>query len=133
VQAVGTISAAPPPEQDGQGRQRTDPGAGREHVQGQHGDRRRGLRSGMAAERLARGQRHDRTPEGNAAAAATADLAKEVTQLTKHIDELLGENRTELKQALTNLADTSRHLKETADSLSRNPSELIWHWLMSRF
>jgi len=59
-------------------------------------------------------------------AAATADLAKEVTQLTKHIDELLGENRTELKQALTNLADTSRHLKETADSLSRNPSELIW-------
>jgi len=59
-------------------------------------------------------------------AAVTADLAKEVTQLTKHVDELLGENRTELKQALTNLADTSRHLKETADSLRSNPSELLW-------
>jgi phospholipid/cholesterol/gamma-HCH transport system substrate-binding protein len=59
-------------------------------------------------------------------AAVTADLAKEVTQLTKHVDELLGENRNELKQALTNLAETSRHLKETADSLRSNPSELIW-------
>jgi ABC-type transporter Mla subunit MlaD len=59
-------------------------------------------------------------------AAVTADLAKEVTQFTKHVDELLGENRNELKQVLTNLADTSRHLKETADSLRRNPSELIW-------
>jgi phospholipid/cholesterol/gamma-HCH transport system substrate-binding protein len=59
-------------------------------------------------------------------AAVTADLAKEVTQLTRHVDELLGENRSELKQALTNLVETSRHLKETADSLRSNPSELIW-------
>ena len=59
-------------------------------------------------------------------AAVTADLAKEVTQLTKHIEELLGENRNELKQTLANLAETSRHLKETADSLRSNPSELIW-------
>jgi phospholipid/cholesterol/gamma-HCH transport system substrate-binding protein len=59
-------------------------------------------------------------------AAVTADLAKEVTQLTRHVDELLGENRGELKQALTNLVETSRHLKETADSLRSNPSELIW-------
>jgi len=59
-------------------------------------------------------------------AAVTADLAKQVLQLTKHVDELLGENRGELKQALSNLAETSRHLKETADSLRSNPSELIW-------
>ena len=59
-------------------------------------------------------------------ATVTADLAKEVTQLTKDLDELLGENRQELRQALANLADTSRHLKETADSLRTNPSELIW-------
>jgi phospholipid/cholesterol/gamma-HCH transport system substrate-binding protein len=59
-------------------------------------------------------------------ATVTADLAKEVTQLTRHVDELLGENRGELKQALTNLVETSRHLKETADSLRSNPSELIW-------
>jgi phospholipid/cholesterol/gamma-HCH transport system substrate-binding protein len=59
-------------------------------------------------------------------AVVTADLAKEVIRLTQHVDGLLGENRNELKQALTNLADTSRHLKETAESLRRNPSELIW-------
>jgi len=59
-------------------------------------------------------------------AAVTANLAKEVTQLTKNLNELLGENRQELRQALANLADTSRHLKETADSLRNDPSELIW-------
>ena len=37
-----------------------------------------------------------------------------------------GRHNAKVKQALTNLADTSRHLKETADSLRRNPSELIW-------
>jgi len=59
-------------------------------------------------------------------AAVTADLATEITQLTKHIDELVGENRHELKQALANLTETSRHLKETADGLRNDPSELIW-------
>jgi hypothetical protein len=38
----------------------------------------------------------------------------------------VGENRRELNQVLTNLAETSRHLKETTDSLQNDPSELIW-------
>lgn len=59
-------------------------------------------------------------------AAVTANLAREVMQLTRHIDELIGENRHELNQALTNLAETSRHLKETSDSIKNDPSELIW-------
>lgn len=59
-------------------------------------------------------------------AAVTANLAKEVIQLTRHIDELIGENRHELNQALTNLAETSRHLKETSDAIKNDPSELIW-------
>ena len=59
-------------------------------------------------------------------AAVTANLAKEVTQLTRHVDELVGENRQDLKQVLANLAETSRHLQETADSLRNDPSELIW-------
>jgi len=59
-------------------------------------------------------------------AEVTADLAKEVAELTNHLDELLGENRQELRQVLTNLTDTSRHLKETADSLRNDPSALIW-------
>jgi phospholipid/cholesterol/gamma-HCH transport system substrate-binding protein len=59
-------------------------------------------------------------------AAVTSDLAKEVIQLTRHVDELVGENRHELKQALTNLIETSRHLKETADALRNDPSELLW-------
>lgn len=59
-------------------------------------------------------------------ATVTANLAKEVTQLTRHIDELIGENRHELNRALTNLAETSRHLKETSDSIQNDPSALIW-------
>lgn len=59
-------------------------------------------------------------------AAVTANLAKEVTELTNHLDDLLGENRQQVKQVLANLAETSRHLKETADSLRANPSELVW-------
>jgi phospholipid/cholesterol/gamma-HCH transport system substrate-binding protein len=59
-------------------------------------------------------------------AAVTANLAKEVTQLTRQIDELLGENRYDLNKALMNLAETSRHLKETSESLQNDPSELIW-------
>jgi uncharacterized protein Yka (UPF0111/DUF47 family) len=59
-------------------------------------------------------------------AAVTASLAKEVTQLTRHLEELIGENRHELSQTLINLAETSRHLKETADAVQRDPSEIIW-------
>jgi phospholipid/cholesterol/gamma-HCH transport system substrate-binding protein len=59
-------------------------------------------------------------------AAVTAKLAKEVAQLTHNIDELVGENRQDLNQALANLAETSRHLKETSDAIQADPSELIW-------
>lgn len=59
-------------------------------------------------------------------AAVTAKLANQVAQLTQHIDELVGENRQEFNQALRDLAETSRRLKETADAIQSNPSELIW-------
>jgi hypothetical protein len=77
--------------------------------------------------------RHDVYNDGRAmiiqlrqTAVVTANLAQEVTKLTQHIDQLVGENRQELNQALTNLAETSRRMRETADSLQRDPSELIW-------
>ena len=56
----------------------------------------------------------------------TARLAEEVTKLTKHIDELVVENRPELHQLLVNLTDASRDLKEASSSVRNNPSELIW-------
>lgn len=56
----------------------------------------------------------------------TATLAKDVAQLTRQLSELVGENRQEIKQALTNLAETSRALKATADSVQSDPSTLIW-------
>ncbi|MBI3246883.1 MAG: MCE family protein [Deltaproteobacteria bacterium] len=59
-------------------------------------------------------------------AADTATLAKDVAQLTRQLNELVGENRQEIKQALTNLAETSRALKATADSVQSDPSTLIW-------
>lgn len=59
-------------------------------------------------------------------AAETATLAKDVAQLTRQLNELVGENRQEIKQALTNLAETSRALKATADSVQSDPSTLIW-------
>ena len=59
-------------------------------------------------------------------AAVTANLARDVRQLTLHLDEILGENRRELSQTFTNLSETSRHLKETAAAVQRDPSEIIW-------
>ncbi|TMA60796.1 MAG: hypothetical protein E6J80_01545 [Deltaproteobacteria bacterium] len=59
-------------------------------------------------------------------AAVTADLAREVSQLTRHIDQMVSENRNEVSQLLTNLDDTSRHLKEVADTIRTDPSELVW-------
>ena len=44
----------------------------------------------------------------------------------QHLLQTLLEMKKRHLLALTNLADTSRHLKETADSLRSNPSELIW-------
>ena len=59
-------------------------------------------------------------------AAITADLAREVSQLTRHIDQMVSENRDEVRQLLTNMDDTSRHLKEVADTIRTDPSELVW-------
>lgn len=59
-------------------------------------------------------------------AAVTANLAREVAQLTRQLDELIGENRHAFAQTLINLAETSRYLKETADAVRRDPSEIIW-------
>jgi len=59
-------------------------------------------------------------------AAVTADLAREVSQLTRHIDQMVSENRNQVSQLLTNLDDTSRHLKEVADTIRTDPSELVW-------
>lgn len=59
-------------------------------------------------------------------AAATANLARDVAQLARHVDGMVTENRGELDQLLGNLKDASRHLKETAEALRADPSEVIW-------
>ncbi|MSQ48286.1 MAG: MCE family protein [Deltaproteobacteria bacterium] len=73
-------------------------------------------------------------------AAVTANLASDVRTLTRHADELLtqtnrltthandtlSENREDLNRLLVNLAETSRHLKETMNTLKQDPSTLVW-------
>jgi phospholipid/cholesterol/gamma-HCH transport system substrate-binding protein len=59
-------------------------------------------------------------------AAVTANLAREVAQLTRDVDQLVGENRQELGRLLANMAETSRHLKAAAETIQNDPSELIW-------
>lgn len=73
-------------------------------------------------------------------AAVTATLATDVQKLTQQANELikqtnrlagsadamLGENRNELNRLLANLAETSRLLKETMNTLKQDPSTLVW-------
>lgn len=73
-------------------------------------------------------------------AAVTADLAADAQKLAHHANELikqtthlagsanavLGENRDDLNRLLANLAETSRHLKETVNTLKQDPSTLVW-------
>lgn len=73
-------------------------------------------------------------------AAVTANLANDVRELTQHADDLiartnhltthantvLDENRTDLNRLLANLAETSRHLKDTMNTLRQDPSTLVW-------
>ncbi|NOT53906.1 MAG: MCE family protein [Deltaproteobacteria bacterium] len=73
-------------------------------------------------------------------AAVTANLAEDVRTLTQHADELIAqthqltthankvvdENRTDLNRLLANLAETSRDLKETMNTLKQDPSTLVW-------
>lgn len=56
----------------------------------------------------------------------TSQLADEVAQLTRHIDELVVENKPQIHQLLTNLSAASHDLKETSDAIRNDPSDLIW-------
>jgi phospholipid/cholesterol/gamma-HCH transport system substrate-binding protein len=73
-------------------------------------------------------------------AAVTANLAAEAQKLAQHANELikqtnhlagsanavLGDNRDDLNRLLANLAEASRHLKETVNTLRQDPSTLVW-------
>jgi len=73
-------------------------------------------------------------------AAVTANLADDARKLAQHASELikqtnslagsantvLGENRNDLNRLLINLAETSRYLKETVNTLKQDPSTLVW-------
>jgi phospholipid/cholesterol/gamma-HCH transport system substrate-binding protein len=59
-------------------------------------------------------------------AAVTANLAKDLRQLTQNIDHVIGENRGEFRQLLANLTETSRSLHEAAEAIRNDPSEIIW-------
>jgi phospholipid/cholesterol/gamma-HCH transport system substrate-binding protein len=59
-------------------------------------------------------------------AAVTANLARDVAQLTRDVDQMVGENRQELGHLLANMAETSRYLKAAAETIQNDPSELIW-------
>lgn len=59
-------------------------------------------------------------------AAVTANLARDLRQLTIHLDQVVVDNQNELRRLLANLADASRSLQETATTVRNNPSEIIW-------
>jgi phospholipid/cholesterol/gamma-HCH transport system substrate-binding protein len=59
-------------------------------------------------------------------AGVTANLARDLRQLTTHLDQVIIDNQDELNRLLANLADASRSLQETAAAVRHNPSELIW-------
>lgn len=54
------------------------------------------------------------------------ELVQHANHLTTNVNDVLGENRDDLNRLLTNLADTSRHLKETANILRDDPSAIVW-------
>ncbi len=56
----------------------------------------------------------------------TSRLADQISQLTRHIDELVVENQPQLHQLLSNLSAASQDLKETSDAIRTDPSDLIW-------
>ena len=59
-------------------------------------------------------------------AAVTARLANEVRQLTHHIDDIVVDNRQEVRQLLVNLSNTSQELRELSESLRNDPSAIVW-------
>ncbi len=56
----------------------------------------------------------------------TGELAKNANQLVGRVDGMVANNDREMHQLLVNLADTSRHLKETVNTLKDDPSEIVW-------
>jgi len=56
----------------------------------------------------------------------TEALAKNASQLVLRFDGVVADNDKEMHQLLLNLADTSRHIKETVNTLKDNPSEIVW-------
>ncbi len=56
----------------------------------------------------------------------TSRLADQISQLTRHIDELVVENQPQLHRLLSNLSAASQDLKETSDTIRNDPSDLIW-------
>ena len=59
-------------------------------------------------------------------AAVTAQLANEVRQLTGHVDDVVVDNRQEVRRLLVNLSNTSQELRELSVSLRNDPSSIVW-------
>ncbi len=59
-------------------------------------------------------------------AAVTAQLANEVRQLTGHVDDVVVDNRQEVRQLLVNLSNMSQELRELSVSLLNDPSSIVW-------
>jgi ABC-type transporter Mla subunit MlaD len=53
-------------------------------------------------------------------------LIEQTNQLAGSANAVLGDNRDDLNRLLANLAETSRHLKETVNTLKQDPSTLVW-------
>jgi ABC-type transporter Mla subunit MlaD len=60
------------------------------------------------------------------AAATSAQLIEQVSQLTKRVDLLLVQNQSELGRLISSLADTSMQLQGTAAQLRSDPAQIIW-------
>jgi len=56
----------------------------------------------------------------------TEELVRQANQLTRHVDTAVNGNSDDLSRLITNLADTSRHLKEAINTLKNDPSALVW-------
>jgi phospholipid/cholesterol/gamma-HCH transport system substrate-binding protein len=56
----------------------------------------------------------------------TEELGKNANQLVVRFDGVVTNNDKEMHQLLLNLADTSRYLKETVNTLKDDPSEIVW-------
>ncbi len=59
-------------------------------------------------------------------AAVMAQLVNEVRQLTRHVDDVVVDNRQEVRQLLVNLSNTALELRELSVSLRNDPSAIVW-------